>query len=170
MMGTQAQKAAAAHTRAARWPSANLNYELSDNGQESLMALTHYPACSVDSDSDDDCGYTGGVNVCVDSEWQEEEMDGRDDLDEWSDTESHAELEGDELEANLQALRSGLQDISPQEFEVTTPYEEIKGGKSAKTFANAEKKCGLGYNSLEKHTKQLHDKKARDGAAMHEQA
>ena len=110
-MGTQAQKAAAARARAARWPSAsgaNLNYEWSDNGQESLMALMHYPACSVDSDSDDDCGYTGGVNVCVDSEWQEEEMDGKDDPDEWSDTESLAELEGDELEANLQALRPGL--------------------------------------------------------------
>ena len=73
-MATQAQKAAAARARVARWPtasSANLDYELSDNGQESLMAATHYPACSVDSDSDDDCGYTGGVNVCVDSEWQE---------------------------------------------------------------------------------------------------
>jgi hypothetical protein len=124
------------------------------------MAPTHYPAWSVDSDSDDDCGYTGGVNVCVDSEWQEEEMDGRDDLDEWSDTESLAELEGDELEANLQALKPGLRDTSLQELEVTTPYEEIKGGKSAKTFANAEKNHGLGYNGLSKHTKQLHDKKA----------
>ena len=39
-MGTQAQKTAAAHARAARWPSVNLNYELSDNEQleASLMA------------------------------------------------------------------------------------------------------------------------------------
>ena len=46
IMATQAQKAAAACARAARWPtasSANLDYKLSDNGQESLMALTHYP-------------------------------------------------------------------------------------------------------------------------------
>jgi len=98
-MGTQAQKATAAHARAARWPSVNLNYELSDNEQASLIvaAQLHSPAC-VDSDSDDDCGYTGGINVCVDSEWQEEEMDGRD-HDEWLDTESLAELEGEELDA-----------------------------------------------------------------------
>jgi hypothetical protein len=41
-------------------------------------------------------------NVCLDSE---KELEGMDENDEWSDTESLAELEGDELEASLQALR-----------------------------------------------------------------
>ena len=40
-MATQAQKVAAARARAAS--GAILDYELSDNGQESLMAPTHYP-------------------------------------------------------------------------------------------------------------------------------
>jgi hypothetical protein len=104
------------------------------------------------------------VNVCLDSE-QEEDTDGSD---EWSDTESLAELEGEELEANLQALRPKLPVTSPEG--VTTLYEEIRCGKSAKTFADAEKNRGLGYNGLAKHTKQLQDKKARDGAAMREWA
>lgn len=92
-------------------------------------------------------------------------MDGRD---KWSDTESLAELEGDKLEANLQALRPGLPDTSLQELEVTIAYKEIKGEKPAKTFADAEKNHGLGYNGLSRRTKQLHDKKAQVGAATRE--
>jgi hypothetical protein len=75
---------------------------------------------------------------------------------------------GDKLEASLQALRPKLPITSPEG--VTTPYDEIRGGKSAKAFAKAEKNRELGYNGLSKHTKQLHDKKAQDGAAMREQA
>jgi hypothetical protein len=167
-MCTQAQKAAAARARAARWlinnPERADTSEPSDSEQESLAATQHSPIC-IDLDSDDDCRYTGGVNVHLDSEQELEDTDGSD---KWSDTESLSELEGEELEENLQALRLKLPVTSPEE--VTTPYEEIRGGKSAKTFANAEKICGLGYNGLSKHTKQLCDKKARDGAAMHERA
>ena len=156
-MGTQAQNAAAACARAARWhPEPADTPEPSDNEQESLVATPRSPILlCIDSDSDDDCGYTGGVNVCLDSEL-EEDRDGSDD--EWSDTESLVELEGEELEANLQALRPKLPLTSPEE--VTTLYDKIRGRKSAKTFAKAEKNHGLGYNGLSKHTKQLHDKKA----------
>jgi len=54
-------------------------------------------------------------------------------------------LEGDELEASLQALRPKLPSTNPEE--VTTPYDEIRGGKSAKAFAKAEKNCGLGSST-----------------------
>jgi hypothetical protein len=93
----------------------------------------------------------GGVNVCLDLELEED----RDRSDQWSDTESLVELEGEELEVNLQALRLKL---SPEK--VTTLYDKIRDGKSAKTFTKAERNCGLGYNGLSKCTKQLHDKKA----------
>ena len=105
--GTQAQKVAAAHARAARWPVNNPKPadmpEPSDSEQKSLMAIQHSPIC-IDLDSDDDCGYTGGVNVHLDSE-QEEDMEGSD---KWSDTESLAELEGEGLEVKLQAQRPKL--------------------------------------------------------------
>ena len=46
-----------------------------------LMAVQHFPIC-IDSDSDDDdCGYAGGVDVCLDSE---KEFEGMDENDEWS--------------------------------------------------------------------------------------
>jgi hypothetical protein len=50
-------------------------------------------------ESDSDCGYEGGID-CDPSDDEEDSED-----DEWSDDESLAELEGDELEANLSALR-----------------------------------------------------------------
>jgi hypothetical protein len=161
---TKAQKVAAAHARAARWFKSPDMPELPDNndGEEPLTAMWH--DC-IDSDvDDDDCGYTGGVNICLDSEWEGDMGES----DEWSDTESLAELEGEELEANLQALRPKLLVTNP--VEVMMPYEEIRCGKSAQTFANAEKNCRLGYNGLSKHTKQLHNKKARDGAATRQWA
>ena len=62
----------------------------------------------------------------------------------------------EELEANLQTLRVlGLPDMGPEELEVTMLYEEIRSGKSVKTFVNAEKTHGLGYNGLSKHKKQI---------------
>ena len=143
-MVTEAQKAAAACARAARWPI-NLTCEPSATKKaESPMTTTQI---CVNSDSDDKCRYTGGVNVCVESDWQEEAWE-EDESDEQSDTESLAELEGEELEANLQALRPELPDMNPEEVAVTMPYEAIGGGKSAKTFSKAEKNHGLGYNSF----------------------
>ena len=78
-MGTQAQNAAAARARAARWhPEPADTPEPSDN-EESLVAMLRSPILlCIDSDSDDDCGYTGGVNVCLDLEL-EEGRDGSDD-------------------------------------------------------------------------------------------
>ena len=86
--GTQAQKAAGACARVARWPVNNNpkladTPETSDSEKKSLMATQHPPIC-IDTDLDDNCRYTSGVNVHLDSE-QEENMEGSD---KWSDTES----------------------------------------------------------------------------------
>src|ERR1700723_723289 len=127
-MCTPAQKAAAARARAARWainnPEPAETSEPSDSEREYLTAMQHYSPICIDSDSDDDCGYTGGVNVHLDLE---EELEDMGESDEWSDTECLSELEGEELEANLQALRPKLPVTSPEK--VSTPYEEISGGK-----------------------------------------
>jgi hypothetical protein len=149
-MGKQTQNAAAAHARAARWlannPEPADTPETFDSEQHSPTAAQHFPIC-IDSDSDDDdCGYAGGVDVCLDSE---KELEGMDENDEWSDTESLAELEGDKLEASLQALRPKLPITSPEE--VTTPYDEIRGGKSAKAFAKAEKNRGFSSTKYKSH-------------------
>jgi hypothetical protein len=73
------------------------------------------------------CGYTGGVNVLwsdLESHYDLEPVE-----DEWedSDTESLAELEGDELEDNLWSLREEVEQLS-----VPTPYTKITKKKSAR--------------------------------------
>ena len=49
------------------------------------MAMPWSPKLCIDLDLDDDCRYTGGVNVCLDSEL-EEDRDGSDD--EWSEVQA----------------------------------------------------------------------------------
>jgi len=66
--------------------------------------------------------------------------------DEWedSDTESNKsleELEGDELEHNLQSLREEVERLS-----VPTPYAEITKKKMAREWVDAESNHSLGYN------------------------
>ena len=65
-----------------------------------------YCPIDVDSDSDDNCGYAGSVNI-VDLE-SDEELDFDSSKSEWSDNdgESLVEMEGDELAANLRALKA----------------------------------------------------------------
>ena len=53
------------------------------------------------SDSDSDCGYEGGVNFCL----------SKSDSFDYSDAESLEELEGEELEANLNELRAELKEL-----------------------------------------------------------
>jgi hypothetical protein len=64
------------------------------------------------NDSDSDCGYTGGVNVSCQQSGLESHYEPSEDEWENSDTESLAELEGDELEQNLQNLRKEAKRLS----------------------------------------------------------
>jgi hypothetical protein len=117
-MDTQAQKAAAACTRAARWPVNNPKLatpkpadmpEPSDSEQESLAATQHSQILCIDSDSDDDCGYTGGVNVCLDSEL-EEDSDG-------SDEKSWLHMKKSEAKKNCQLGYNGLSRCTKQQYD-----------------------------------------------------
>src|ERR1700690_2518085 len=76
---------------------------LSESTGQNCHIQPNFGAPSLDNDSDSDCGYTGGVN----HEW----VDSNDNSD-WSDGSdfnseslSLSELEGSELEENLQELR-----------------------------------------------------------------
>jgi len=62
-----------------------------------------------DTDSESDCGYKGGVNC------RSDECDPVADLDEdWSDDESLAELEGDELASRRRCMMVGLSGMGPK--------------------------------------------------------
>jgi len=81
--------------------------------------------------------------------------------DEWedSDTESNKsleELEGDELEHNLQSLREEVERLS-----VPTPYAEITKKKMAREWVDAESNHSLGYNGRSDRTGRRHAQKAR---------
>ena len=82
-MGTQAQNAAVACARIAKQhPELVDTSRSSNNGQEFLIVTPQSPILlCIDSNLDDNCKYTSGVNVCLDSE-MEEDRDESDD--EWS--------------------------------------------------------------------------------------
>jgi hypothetical protein len=91
--------------------------------------------------------------------WSDSESDYELSEDEWNDseTESLAELEGDELENNLQSLREEAQWLS-----MPTAYAEILKKKTTKEWAVAESHCCLGYNGLSDRTERRHVQKARE--------
>jgi hypothetical protein len=76
----------------------------------------------------------------------EKELEGMDENDEWSDTESLTELEGDELEASLQALRPKLPITSPEE--VTTPYDENPRQKIGQSIRKGRKKLWVQFHKV----------------------
>ena len=123
-MGTKVQNEAAARARAAR-----LAQIAHQNSPDMHKEESDYCPIDVDSDSDDDCGYMRGVNV-VDLE-SDEEPDFDSSESEWSDDdgESLAEMEGDELAANLCALkayRSGLGDTQCSSFGVEIQLHKVQ--------------------------------------------
>jgi hypothetical protein len=156
MAPTEAQKAAAARARANRHPQ-----KPSPSPEITIEIIIEDPCPPSplivdDPEQDSDkCGYTGGVNVS----WSDSESDYELSEDEWNDseTESLAELEGDELENNLQSLRDEDQWLS-----VPTAYAEILKKKTTKEWAAAESSRCLGYNGLSNRTGRCHVQKARE--------
>src|SRR6267154_5615880 len=71
-----------------------------------------------------DCGYEGGVNCS----WSDS------DSEDYSDADSLEELEGEELEANLNELRAEL-----KELVIPTKYDQFMEPKAAKDWKKAEK-------------------------------
>ena len=100
-MGTKVQNEAAAWARAMQ-----LAQIAHQNSPDTLEEDLDYCPIVVDSDLDDDCGYTGSMNVAGLESDEEPDVD-LSEL-EWldNDGESLAEMEEDELAANLCALKA----------------------------------------------------------------
>lgn len=81
------------------------------------------PPSDRETDSESDCGYEGGV----DYDSSDDEYDSTDSDENWSSDESLAELEGDELEANLQALRQEAKSLdAPTAFKCSETSEAVQ--------------------------------------------
>ena len=82
-----------------------------------------------------------------------------------------AEMEGDELAANLHALKAKADTFDrPPCNQKLTAYDEISKLKTSKIWKKAEANRALGYTGTLTHLRQLCDKEAQDGAAVRQQA
>ena len=160
-------KAAAARARAARWhaPSAKSastspHDSATELAESSLgtgdSSFTDNTFCNFsDQGSESECGYSRGVNMDL--------SDSDEDSSDWvdSEAESLSELEGDELELNLEELRKETEALVGPEVNW-----KIMEKKTLKEWVNAEKNRALGYTGLSSRTRQRHEKDARDRAAF----
>jgi hypothetical protein len=113
-------------------------------------------------ESDRDCGYTGGVNCGPASDSEHSGSS-------WSDTETLAELDGEDLEENLQMLLAEeLQDL--EGLPNASKYSQIAAPKSDKVWKKSEKNRALGYTGSSQRTRQRNDKASRDRADLHKKA
>ena len=132
-----------------------------------MVAATVQMPCDEtvdDFESDWDCGYAGGVNHGPDSESGYSGSS-------WSDAETLAELDGKELEENLQMLfAEELRDLGLEGSVKPSKYSQIATPKLAKVWKKAEKNWALGYTGSSQRTKQCNDKASRDWAALHKKA
>ena len=119
----------------------------------------------VDSEASD-CGYTGGIEHNPSSDSDNSLFSASYGS---SDEGSLAELEGDELEDNLQTLRQ-LEGGESGVTEQQTLYSKIVTHKTSKDWERAEKVRGLGYNKQSTHTQERKRKQQRDQKASREKA
>lgn len=108
-------------------------------------------------ESDLDCGYEGGVDCDPSNDEQHSEDD------QWSDDESLAELEGDELEANLSALHHGEEAKS---WDAPDVFKQMMSRpKDSKEWNKAEANWALGYNKNSSRTQERRRKEAQEREA-----
>jgi len=157
-MVTKHQRAAAARARAARWPC---TARAISNSRDVPVSNAAAAAIEINSDSEWNCGYTGGVNhqFCAtkydsgtESKWSSGSGSGED---------SMVELEGDELDANLHKLRKK---VHAKALEVFLKYARVVTKKSAFEWKKAEKNraLDLGYTGNSQQTQQRREKEAWD--------
>ena len=163
-MVTKQQRAAAPQVRAARHCTARATSDSNDVPASNSAAVIEIDS---DSPSEQDCGYTGGVNhqfsgTEYDSGTESEWSNGS-----GSDEDSVVELEGDELDANLHELRKKAHAKALEGF---PKYAKIVMKKSAFEWKKAEKNRALGYTGNSQRTQQRRAKEARDQAAIREEA
>ena len=102
-----------------------------------------------------DCGYTGGVNHDPSSDHSDAYTEI---LDPESDATSLCELNGDELEENLAALR--LTDDTLKQSTCSNGWRGIFGKKSMGEWKKAESNRALGYNGQSKRAIRRKEKEA----------
>ncbi|KAJ8580766.1 hypothetical protein M405DRAFT_752869 [Rhizopogon salebrosus TDB-379] len=151
------QKSNASLARAAQWTT-NTQVPLPSQAPSIQVVATAENDDQL-TDSQSNCGYTGGVSVEVltsdsDSEYEPDTSESG-----WSDGESLCELEGDESEENLAALKAKVDALQqPTSFK----FEKILEGKTAAEWKKAEQNRALGYNGHSDRTKRRQNKTARD--------
>jgi hypothetical protein len=102
-------------------------------------------------ESDSDCGYEGGVDC--DSSDDDSEQDFEED--QWSDDESLAELEGDELDVNLSALHE-----EAKSWDAPNVFKQMMSPKDSNEWKKAEGNWALGYNKNSTDTQERRRKEA----------
>ena len=117
----------------------------------------HYTMEETDSESD--CGYEGGVD-CDPSDDSAADSD-----EDWSDDESLAELEGDELEANLSALRK-----EAESQDAPNAFKQMMSHKDSKEWKKVEANRALGYTKNSIRTQERRRKEAREQEASRAEA
>jgi hypothetical protein len=105
----------------------------------------HYTMEETDSESD--CGYEGGVDCDP------------------SDDESLAELEGDELEANLSALHK-----EAESQDAPNAFKQMMSHKDSKEWKKVEANRALGYTKNSIRTQERRRKEAREQEASQAEA
>ena len=149
-MGCRDKQKAAAHATAARLHALNLAHH-----NISALEADTCPI-NISSDSNSDCGYKGGVNFSL----------SKSDSFDYLDAESLEELEGEELEANLNELRAEL-----KELPTCMKYDMLMELKTVKDWKKAEENHTLGYTgnlkcTQERQAKDLHDRKTSRAKAQ----
>ena len=147
-MGLRDKQNAAARATAARLIPTNVR----DNA---------IPATSenrASSDPDSDCGYAGGVNC----DWSDSDSEYDED---YTDMESLEDMDGDELDDNLQELKAELEDLF-----TPTKYDQIMEPKLTTDWKKAEQNRNLGYSGNSKRTRERRAKEARDREASRTEA
>jgi len=180
-MGKKSYRLKAAHARTFRWksdlaptqqgPSVPCDEIATDNTSEhsippvEQISVLNAPATTINKLAHGfDCGYTGGVNHDPSSDHLDvctEILDLAD-----SDAMSLCELDGNELEENLAALR--LSEDMLEQSTCSNGWKGIFGKKSTEEWKKAESNRALGYNGHSKRAKRQKEKETRDRAAAKE--
>jgi len=164
-MGKRHKQQAVARARAGRATIRNIT---GSRPRVRLLESHVQPATDSEPDvitdeSDGECGYTGGVNCCFYSDGEEGDWSDDDN----SELEQLDEMEGEELENNLQALKAAM-DLLEVPSRNPTIFDKISRHHSLKDWENAKKK--LGYSGNLSQTQRRRDKDARDQAEIREAA
>jgi hypothetical protein len=117
----------------------------------------HYTTEETDSESD--CGYEGRVD-CDPSNDSAADSD-----EDWSDDESLAELEGDELEANLSVLHK-----EAESQDAPNAFKQMMSHKDSKEWKKVEANRALGYTKNSIRTQERRRKEAREQEASQAEA